>query len=107
MQQTYRYSKGRSTGRQSEFDGPPPVEQEWHRSGSCPRGTIPIRRLPETAVTPNLTVISPGHDNNVIDDSKSPRYEVCGQLTTVYSPLLIFSSTIYYNLKLILMPPDE
>ncbi|CAO1945120.1 unnamed protein product [Urochloa humidicola] len=55
------------------------VEQEWHRSGSCPEGTVPIRRLPKTTVKPaatNLTVIpslSPSalrhRDNVMLDDS--------------------------------------
>ncbi|CAO2183009.1 unnamed protein product [Urochloa humidicola] len=51
------------------------VEQEWRMSGSCPVGTVPIRRLPKTAAT-NLTVIpslSPSglrhRDNVMLDDS--------------------------------------
>lgn len=57
-----------------------PLEQEWHRSGSCPEGTIPIRRMLETTVNPNLTIIPElsvsSHGNIVIeDDSNSPRAE--------------------------------
>ncbi|CAL4974275.1 unnamed protein product [Urochloa decumbens] len=55
------------------------VEQEWRRSGSCPVGTVPIRRLPKPAAS-NLTAIpslSPSHrDNAMLDDSSnSPRNE--------------------------------
>ncbi|TVU11479.1 hypothetical protein EJB05_45067 [Eragrostis curvula] len=33
------------------------VEQEWHTSGSCPAGIIPIRRLPKNAIEPNITMM--------------------------------------------------
>ncbi|RLN03242.1 hypothetical protein C2845_PM13G17310 [Panicum miliaceum] len=52
---------------------PPPLEQEWHRSGSCPAGTVPIRRMPKTSVEPNITVVMPapsaGRDTIVMDGS--------------------------------------
>ncbi|TVU36760.1 hypothetical protein EJB05_18706, partial [Eragrostis curvula] len=54
------------------------LEQEWHRSGSCPEGTIPIRRLPNNASEPNITFIqpfNPSSDTVAIEDSNSPRDE--------------------------------
>ncbi|KAK3163118.1 hypothetical protein QOZ80_1BG0097870 [Eleusine coracana subsp. coracana] len=54
------------------------MEQEWHRSGNCPAGTIPIRRFPKNAIEPNITIIQPFPPSNdivVTDKSNSPRDE--------------------------------
>lgn len=96
MQQVYKNDMVGSTGRRSHAANSaaePPVEQEWHRSGSCPEGTIPIRRLPKTTANPNLTIIhtlSSSQGNIVVDDvSNSPRAEVLAYILPV-SCLFIF-----------------
>ncbi|TVU40434.1 hypothetical protein EJB05_13899, partial [Eragrostis curvula] len=54
------------------------VEQEWHTSGSCPAGIIPIRRLPKNAIEPNITMMQlfpRTSDTIVTDNSNSPKDE--------------------------------
>ncbi|CAL5082310.1 unnamed protein product [Urochloa decumbens] len=57
------------------------LRQEWHSSGSCPAGTVPIRRLPKTTVTsppaamPSFSRDQHRRDAIILDDSNSPRQE--------------------------------
>ncbi|TVU37016.1 hypothetical protein EJB05_18979 [Eragrostis curvula] len=70
--QVYNRSGMGSIGRGSS------VEQEWHSSGSCPAGTIPIRRLPKNAIESNITMMQPFPPTSntiVTDNSNSPRDE--------------------------------
>ncbi|TVU26638.1 hypothetical protein EJB05_29192, partial [Eragrostis curvula] len=63
---------------------PSSVLQEWHSSGSCPTGTIPIRRLPKNAVNPDMAMIQPFHPSShrFVDGSNSPTDEFfCGPYT--------------------------
>jgi len=97
MQQVYKNNAAGSIKQRSSGDNglaARPLEQEWHRSGSCPEGTIPIRRMLETTVNPNLTIIPElsvsSHGNIVIeDDSNSPRAEV--HILPAPSPFTILS----------------
>jgi hypothetical protein len=83
-QHVYKNNAAGSIGRRSRASNgrsTPPEEQEWHRSGSCPGGTIPIRRLPNTTINPNLTIIpelSVSSHGNIVtqDDSNARRAEV-------------------------------
>jgi hypothetical protein len=71
-----------------DYAQPPPrhaaghLRQEWHMSGSCPVGTVPIRRMPKAATlsaAAAMASFSPAkrHSNiSILDDSNSPRQEV-------------------------------
>ncbi|TVU36569.1 hypothetical protein EJB05_18507, partial [Eragrostis curvula] len=62
-----------------------PLEQEWYSSGSCPEGTIPIRRMLKSTTIKAASSLGVAtelpagvwfhHDNVIMDESNTPRNE--------------------------------
>ncbi|TVU08764.1 hypothetical protein EJB05_42176, partial [Eragrostis curvula] len=77
-----RHIGGSYVARRSAADAVGYLEQEGRRSGSCPAGTVPIRRLPKIdgmsapRAMPSFSRDQGGRNNVVLDDASSARDEI-------------------------------